>query len=222
MVDDRVLELRHRGWLLDGSFLLYDLETDSLWVQATGKAVLGPLKGRRLERLPVTHTTWGEWRRLQPDTAVLAKPLARVERYRRDRFEEYYRTHEIQFGLSVCLDGGQKLYPLAELEKTPLVQEHIGGVPALIVFHPPSVTAQAWDRRFEGAVLDFDLVETSPGDVILRDRRNGTRWSGMTGRGLDSGPSLGWKLPSLLSSQFAIPNWKRHYPEGTVYTAPGR
>jgi hypothetical protein len=53
-VKGEVLDFGHRGWLYEESFLFYDRQTDSLWVQATGEAVHGPYKGTRLERLPAT------------------------------------------------------------------------------------------------------------------------------------------------------------------------
>ena len=64
-VGDQVLDFDHRGWLYEESFMFYDYQTDSLWVQATGQAVDGKYKGTKLDRLPATQTTWSEWRRLK-------------------------------------------------------------------------------------------------------------------------------------------------------------
>ena len=52
---------------------MFDRETRTLWSQMTGEAVLGPLAARpeHLDVVPMTLTTWGEWRTLHPDTTVL-------------------------------------------------------------------------------------------------------------------------------------------------------
>ena len=90
-VKGEVLDFGHRGWLYEESFLFYDTRTDSLWVQATGEAVHGPFKGTRLERLPATQTTWGQWRRHHPDTLVLGQGRAEKLRYAHDSYERYYQ-----------------------------------------------------------------------------------------------------------------------------------
>src|SRR5262249_146455 len=49
-------------------------ETGSRWQQSSLEAISGPLKGQHLELYPFLLTSWDEWRRLHPTTAVL-KPL---------------------------------------------------------------------------------------------------------------------------------------------------
>jgi hypothetical protein len=60
------------GYLFDSDVLLYDAETESFWQQLTGRAVVGPQTGRRLERLEATRTTWGAWRAAKPHTGALS------------------------------------------------------------------------------------------------------------------------------------------------------
>lgn len=72
-VDGRDLTFIVSGMLWRDSLIMMDRETETLWSHVTGKAIRGPLKGRRLEMLPVAHTTWKEWLAAHPDTRVLAK-----------------------------------------------------------------------------------------------------------------------------------------------------
>ncbi len=67
------------GLLFQRNVLMYDRKTHSLWSQLGVQAVTGPMAGRRLDVLPMTHTTWGEWKRgtpghwfflLKPDTGA--------------------------------------------------------------------------------------------------------------------------------------------------------
>ena len=57
-------------------YSLSDKQTDSRWSQLFGRAIEGPMEGRRLEKLPSTMTSWGRWRQLHPNTTVYVKPTA--------------------------------------------------------------------------------------------------------------------------------------------------
>ena len=62
------------GLLYRSNKLMYDEATLSLWSSLTGEPVVGPLVGRdiALPILPLTVTTWGDWRTRHPETSVLA------------------------------------------------------------------------------------------------------------------------------------------------------
>jgi hypothetical protein len=224
-VGDKVLDFSHRGWLYEESFTIYDYQTDSLWVQATGQAVAGPYKGTRLERLPATQTTWSQWKSLHPHTRVLARVLGRNADYWRDSYETYYQTgrgitrHHYQplnFGLAVILPDEQKLFPFAELEKKPVLADRVAGDPVVVVFHEGNRTAVAFDPRRKGQLLEFSDHRVEKLDVILTDRQTGSSWSGLTGRCL-SGPAAGAQLRQLTTTQWVVENWPLHYPKGPVY-----
>jgi len=78
-VDGRELTLGVSGKLLDGNLVMYDVETDSLWLQATGEQTFeeggeGASGGRTLKELPREEwgvVRWADWRRDHPDTLVL-------------------------------------------------------------------------------------------------------------------------------------------------------
>lgn len=58
--------------LYNGVMTLYDRQTESVWLQVSGRAVKGPLLGTTLKRGPLLNTTWGQWKKLHPDTLVMA------------------------------------------------------------------------------------------------------------------------------------------------------
>lgn len=72
---DEALELRTSGLLQRSNKLAYDVQTESLWDQFSATAVTGPLRGRTLPTLPVTVTTWGEWRTAHPRTTLLPSEI---------------------------------------------------------------------------------------------------------------------------------------------------
>lgn len=131
-VDERDLTFAVSGLIYDNNVLLFDRETESLWSQAMGQAVSGPLKGKDLELMPVTHTTWKAWREQFPKTEVLSTDTGNPRDYSDNPYELYeqvdliyfpqrniapqtYGVHEPVLGLSV--DGKQKVYAYAELKK---------------------------------------------------------------------------------------------------------
>lgn len=59
-VGGRELTFKTSGLLLQANKLMIDDQTGSLWQQATGEAVSGPLQGSRLDLLPVRAVTMGE------------------------------------------------------------------------------------------------------------------------------------------------------------------
>ena len=48
-------------------------ETETLWSHFNAEAIHGPLQGTKLKPYPAIHTTWGQWKRLYPDSQVLSK-----------------------------------------------------------------------------------------------------------------------------------------------------
>ncbi len=131
-VAGRELSFGVSGLLYNSDVLLYDRQTNSLWSQLLGQAISGPLKGQRLTMLPLTHTTWADWRKAQPATQVLSTNTGTVRPYRRDPYDGYEKTEELMFPvqfraagyhpkervLGIRIDGQAKAYPFVELGKT--------------------------------------------------------------------------------------------------------
>ena len=62
------------GKLVDGNLVMYDRETETLFLQNSGEALEGDLAGETLEELDEEAwklVPWGEWKRDHPDTVVL-------------------------------------------------------------------------------------------------------------------------------------------------------
>ncbi|WP_109299024.1 DUF3179 domain-containing protein [Aquimarina sp. AU474] len=95
-------QLGTSGFLYRSNKLMYDQKTQSLWNTLWGKPVIGPLVGKRieLEYLSVVTTTWGEWKKLHPETTVLSKKTG----HRRDygegiAYKDYFSTDELMFSV---------------------------------------------------------------------------------------------------------------------------
>lgn len=131
-VEGRVLSFGVSGLLYNSDVLLYDRQTESLWSQILSRAVTGEMRGSRLTMLPLTHTSWADWKQQHPDTLVLSRETGYPRDYDRDPYAGYasevglyfpvkqksrrYHPKERVLGLEV--DGRYKAYPFAELKRT--------------------------------------------------------------------------------------------------------
>ncbi len=164
---DQVLRFGVSGLLYNSDMLLYDRQTQSLWSQIRKQAVSGPMKGKRLQAIPLMHTAWADWRQRYPASLVLStatgysrdytrSPYAGYEQSRALYFsvrEQDQRYHPKEWVLGIEIDGRFKAYPFVELEKSSgPVRDTLGG-------HNVVVT---YDRRYRTAVAINDNGDVLP------------------------------------------------------------
>lgn len=212
-VDGRTLRFGHAGLLVGNSFVLYDHETDSLWVHVTGRAEHGPLKGKRLRFLPSTVTTWARWKQAHPHTLVLPG-------YRRGGFMGTYlgALQRRGLGLAVQVDFRATFYPFPLLARSPVVQDVLAGVPLVVFYDAEASTATAWRRELDGRLLDF--LPASPSDAagtaVYEDRETGSWWNSLTGEAV-RGPLRGARLAQVSHHPIWVDRFRAFYPDAPVY-----
>ena len=153
------------GLLYNSDVLLYDRATLSLWSQIMQTAVSGPLKGTRLQSLPLTHTSWADWRRRYPATQVLSTDTGFERDYARDPYAGYDQVPRLIFDvqhrddrlplkewvLGVQVAGVHKAYPFSALaralEKRGELLDTVGGKKLRIRFDHAHGTAEATDEQ---------------------------------------------------------------------------
>jgi hypothetical protein len=130
-IDQKTLSFGVSGLLLNNNLLFYDQESLSLWSQINMKGLTGKYKDYLLEAIPVTHTTWAEWRGKHPNSEVLTRATGYNFKYQEAAYVGYHKTDEIPFAiraesselkakdvvLGVSTDGQYKAYPLKYLKK---------------------------------------------------------------------------------------------------------
>jgi hypothetical protein len=72
VVAGKTSEFGVSGVLNESDLVMYDRNTDSLWQQISGRAFIGPSRGRVLKPYPMAMATWAEWLAAHPDTEVLS------------------------------------------------------------------------------------------------------------------------------------------------------
>lgn len=174
---------------------MYDRETISLWLHTTGEAVVGTQKGRKLEFLPSSVTTWKKWRAEHPETLVL-----NVKQGKGPRFQ--LRDKPELGGLSVGQpDDALRLYPLPVLQKQRVINDKLGRKEVVVFFDPDAWAFAAFERG--GRTFTWN-----DGRIVDQSGREWNLFKGTSGElALTPVPAVTW-LTSF---------WKRFYPEGDVY-----
>ncbi len=166
-VANEVLRFGVSGLLYNSDMLLYDRQTQSLWSQIGKQAVSGPLKGERLQAIPLMHTTWADWRQRYPDSLVLSTHTGYARDYTRSPYAGYERSRALYFSvreqdqrhhpkewvLGIEINGHFKAYPFVELEKSSdPVRDTLGGHNVVV----------RYDRRHRTAVAIDDNGDVLP------------------------------------------------------------
>ena len=151
------------GFLYRSNKLMFDRATHSLWNQFTGKPVSGKLvnSGIELRQRPVVITTWGNWRRDNPDTRVLSLKTGHRRNYGSGVvYQEYFASNDLMFPTNVDQRqhrqkdyvfgirefGGAKAWPLKAFRKRKVINDAMQGKPLVLVGDDASRTVRAYER----------------------------------------------------------------------------
>jgi thiol-disulfide isomerase/thioredoxin len=226
-LDGRALVFEVAG-VYHGTIILRDRQTRSLWAPFSGRALEGPLAGRKLERLPLAVTRWDEWAARHPRGEVVwAPPAARgghgswYEPGKWGIVSEMGSTlqawdprlpeNELVYGL----EAG-KAYPLRGLrESKGIANDTVGGVPVVVVARGPLDVA-AFDRRVKGRELTFRPSTGS--QAVMNDTETGSDWSG-DGEAL-AGPLQGERLEPADGYVVEWHVWSSQNPAAAVADIP--
>jgi hypothetical protein len=214
----------HTGLLLENAFLFYETRGGSEFCQPTGVCLSGPMRGRNLERYPSWTLPWDTWRRMVPETRVLAlpdEPLA----YGIDGYAAYVASDRTgifplsrldprlapkSFVVGVTVGGRSRCWPESLLARRGVVCDRIGDTPVAVCWDASGRWGTCFDRRVEGPT-PLSLVPAGPG--VVSDG-HGTSWD-LLGRGR-TGPRAGVPLrvlPSVACYWFA---WQAHHPDTEI------
>lgn len=118
--------------------------------------------------------------------------------------------------IAVEVEGEARAYPLAILMWHEIANDEIAGVPVAVTFCPLCNSSVTFDRRVNGAALDFGvsgLLRNS--DLIMFDRQSETWWQQLTGEGL-AGEYAGVLLDIVASQVIGFGSFAERYPDGLV------
>jgi hypothetical protein len=219
-VDGRTLAIGAVG-LENGVFVLYDRESGSRWSQVSGRATRGPLAGRALVKRDSLLTTWGQWRRLHPDTTVYVDPsLPGRRRFTEESLQRITLAGDgpvVNEDLVAGVEKGSasRAWLLRRLAGPRVVNDEVGGEVVLVALAGDSVTVRAFARSVDGRALHF----ASTGPDRVRDAETGSTWELPSGRAVE-GPLRGRALQSRVVTTALWYAWRSQRPETTLWDGP--
>lgn len=233
------------GKLYRSNLVMYDRQTRSLWLQFTGQAVLGELKGARLREVPSVTVAFGDFRASFPGGVVLRRPDG--GRYDITPFAGYEgrrapasslfsgaadpRRAAMGRVVGVTRGGESRAYPYAALGacgNPAVVTDTLGGHAIVVLWSGRARSVldaplMEEGRRvggsgvFEPKVGNQRLTFETVGGAI-RDRETGSTWS-LLGRAL-SGPLAGQSLIPVPHADAFWFAWAAFVPSTGVWAVP--
>ncbi len=195
--------------------MIEDATTKSWWQQATGEAVAGPLKGRKLAEVLSTQTTLAEWLKYKPHSLVMQPDPHFSTKY--DTTLSYedgssrkkltgtdtlsWKSKSWVVGLEI--KNKSRAYDWNLLEKQRLIQDTLAGVPVMLVLALDGKSFFAFSGT--GVSTPFALS----GDTLI----SGQLHYLVNGLSLSNSPDL---HPAPAYQEFWH-SWRTFRPETVVY-----
>lgn len=182
-VDGRVFTFGSSGLLYRSNKLMYDRQTESLWLTMPREPISGKLadSGIKLKLLPVVVTTWQEWRNNHPTTRVLSLDTG----FKRDYSEgavyaDYFSSPDLWFPaprldkrlnpkdevFALVVNDQPKSYLLKKLQSK-IVNDSIKGQNIVLVGDKTGAV-----RAYERGWVEFKAAKT----FSEIDSADGRRW----------------------------------------------
>lgn len=101
-VNGETLEFGVSGKLYNANLIMYDRQTETLWSQISGEAVVGEKVPQKLELVFSSVTDWGEWKKGHPHTKVLSRDtgIYPVNTYENTAYSGYKNSKRVGYGVN--------------------------------------------------------------------------------------------------------------------------
>ena len=123
--------------------------------------------------------------------------------------------------IALEIDGAApRAYPVRYLMWHEIVNDSVAGVPVAVTFCPLCNSGIVFDRRLDGAVLDFGVSgKLRHSDMIMYDRQTESWWQQAIGEGI-VGRYAGAELDQIPAWMESWERFRSRNPDGLVLAAP--
>ena len=242
-LDGTVYDFGTSGLLRNSDLIMYDRQTESLWQQFTGEAIVGDMVGTQLTFLASAIISFADFRQNYPDGQVLSRETGYDRSYGNNPYVGYDNIEQSPFlydgipddrlppmarvvTVHLPASGIDVAYPLTTLTKMGIINDQQGGQ-NLAIFHVAG-TSSALDSRAiadgrdVGAtavfdpILDEQVLIFNQKDGRITDGTTGSTWN-ILGQAID-GPLIGKQLNRLVHADHFWFSWAAFRPDTVVYT----
>ncbi|MEM1128018.1 MAG: DUF3179 domain-containing protein [Bacteroidota bacterium] len=238
-VDGTVLSLGVSGLLRHSDMVMYDRQTETLWQQITGEAIVGTYLGTILNPVPAQILSFDQFRAAYPTGQVLSRDTGHQRPYGRNPYVGYDDISQRPFLYRGPVDDRVKpmeklvvayvneetrAYPLLAVREAGVLTDTVDGVPLVLVHRDGVASALAEetiaDARDIGTVGVFRAeaggrpLTFAEREGALVDTETGSTWS-LTGRAT-AGPLAGAQLPLLHHGTYFAFAWLAFEPDAVL------
>ncbi len=239
-LDGTVYDFGVSGLLRHSDLIMYDRQTESLWQQVTGEAIVGDLTGAILEAVPSQLISFEQFATRYPNGLVLSRETGHTRNYGTNPYVGYDdiddkpflfsgepdgRLRPMERVVTVTLGDVSRAYPYSVTRKKKVINDVLGESP-IVVFHDRGAvsaldkssirkskeigTTGVFDRNFDGRILTFSFK-----NGVFVDDATGTEWD-VTGHAV-SGDLEGAVLKPITHGNYFSFAWFAFRPETEVY-----
>jgi hypothetical protein len=240
ILDGEPVEFGVSGLLRKSDLVMYDRQTETLWQQLTGRAIVGDRAGETLERLPSQIVSFAQFADAYPEGDVLSRDTGYDRPYGRNPYAGYDDVDKKPFRfrgetdgrlppmekvVAVSLEDTDKAYPHRITKEKQVIHDTVAGHP-LVVWHADGAVSAldarrisqskvvgstgVFDPRVDGRVLHFRY---EGGQFI--DEETGSTWT-ITGRAV-RGPLAGRQLDRIAHGDYFAFAWFAFKPDTVIY-----
>jgi hypothetical protein len=227
------------GLLRNSDLIMWDHETESLWQQATGEAIVGELTGQSLSFLSSSIVSWDDFKASFPEGTVLSRNTGYSRDYGINPYSGYDtasfpflfrgeldpRLAAMERVIGVVIGDKSVAYPFSVLAELGVVNDSVGGKEIVIFYSLGTVSpldksnietsrevgsAAAFYPIVTGKALTF---EWSEGQIV--DRETSSSWN-IFGRAIE-GPLKGQELEPVIHGTHFWFAWAAFNHDSTIY-----
>jgi len=223
VLNGQSVEFGTSGKLYNSNLVMYDRMTGTYWSQGLGLGIKGELTGQSLNIIPFDVITWGDWKKLYPDTVVLTTNTGHIRAYGVDPYGDYYTDPRIIFPVEYRDDRMHpkeiilgfheglvfKAYKQQDVESSVVINDQVNNEPILLV-SLYSGNARSFDRMVDGEILEFTYKDNKIVDINTNSEWN---YDGVA----ISGELEGTELERLAFNPGFWFEWIAFHPETQVY-----
>jgi Protein of unknown function (DUF3179) len=243
-------DFRFHGWR-NGVMVMKHVD-GTLYSCLSGLAFDGPRKGARLSSVPTIVTNWDDWLKHYPQAVAYQmtdkfKPVELPPGDNPDSVrsrgvpDPRLRSEERIFG--VWTGSAARAYPLADLARSGMITDQIGGTPLVVLWEPTTKTPAAYQqiasqpRKFKGPAPDAHGISQPdngepqpPGTPVVPPRKVTLSLGSISGQFVDAetksvwditgrcvdGKLKGWTLTPVDGVRVKWFAWATEYPETSI------
>ncbi len=180
-IEGRTLEFGVSGLLYHSNLLMYDRQTESLWSQVQGRAVVGEFMGTGLNIVKANVMNFSQFSQKYPSGLVLSDQTGHIRDYSFYPYGDYETNDQFYFPVgdysgdlpakeivfALPVGGTVAVFPLNELQQTINAEISVEGRNASVKYSEGDVTANVDGKESYGYYAMYFSVATQNKNVTI-------------------------------------------------------